>query len=600
MSGDAVLVLIIAAGAVVLFVTELVPPDIVALIVMVSLGLTGVLELPQLFAGFGSPVILTLMGIFVLTSALQNTGVAALGSQFLLRFTRYTDEHLLVGLLALGAAITSFFMNTVAAVALVAPVGRQVSYRRGISPSRLLMPVSYGALLGGMATILTTSNLVLLDMLTQAGQRPFRFLEFLPVGGPITLAGILYLTTMTRRILPERASSDPLHAAQAERFALPDTYQLSTRLFEAALAEGSPLEGRLLSECGFGEQFGVTIPAVRRRRRVFTPPSLQFVLRTGDRLLLQGRPEEVARAAEQFGLLLNEAPGSTYSLLAGGSGELAEITLTPRAELAGQSLAEIGFREKYRVNVLGIWHEGRPIRSFLGEHILELGDGLLVQGSPAALRTLSQDSNFLMLTQLPETPENTDRALVALVILIAFLMVIVLDVVPVALAALLAGIAVILTGCQSIEQARQSVQWQVIFLIGGMLSLTTALEATGAKDMLVQALLPLLTGGGERGIVLAFFLLTMLLTQLTSGQSAALLIGPIAVSIAIQQGIDPHMTAMAVGIGASAAFLTPVAHPANLLVLGPGGYRFRDYALLGFPLVVLTALGAALLIPLVY
>lgn len=600
MNGNAIFVLILAGGALVLFVTEIVATDIVALSVLVGLGLSGILDLPTLFSGFGNPVILTLIGIFMLTAALRHTGVTAYVSQFLLRMTQKAGERTIVGLLALAAGVASMMMNTVASSALIAPIGRHIALKRNISPSHLLMPIAYGALLGGMATLLTTSNLLVASLLTERGLPSFNLLDFVPVGGPIALVGIIYLTLFSSRLLPERSPSDQWQAIQQARYELTRTYQLGKRLFEAYVEPGSPLGGKTLVESNLGHEYGITAAALVRGRRNFAPIDAAMRLQIGDWLLLQGKPDDVVTASIDLNLSLINPDENVNGVLFASDSELAEVALSPRNELIGRTLGEINFREKYGLNVLALWHEGRPIRSHLAEQRLSMGDALLVQGRPEQLNILCGEPDFVVMTHLPEIPEHTERAATAIVILAVFLFTIAFNWLPIALAALLGAIAVIVTGCETVEQARASIQWQAIFLIGGMLPLAKALEQTGATSALIHTFPYALEVWGPQIFLLIFFLVTMGLAQFTSGQAATLIIGPLAISTALQTGLNPLALAITIAIGASTAFLSPVSHPANLLVLGPGGYQFRDYAKLGFPLVLITAIGVVMLVPLVY
>ncbi len=600
LSGEAIFVLAVTGAALVLFVGEWVPADIVALMVLAALGLGGVLNPIDLAKGFGSPVILTLIGLFMLTAALEHTGVTAYMSQFILRLTRGAGERRIVGLVALGVGVASLLMNTVAAAALIIPVARSIGHRRNLSPSRLLMPVAFGALLGGMATLLTTSHLLLASFLTERGLPSFRLLSFLPVGGPIALVGILYLTIFSPLLLPERSPSDQWSAIRQARQELAQTYRLSMRLFEAQVSTRSPLVGKKLSESNLGSRYGVTVAAVVRGKQRFAPPASSFRLEAEDWLLVEGRPDDVTSCVIDLALAVSDPDEQLDGSLFASSSELAEVILSPRSAVTDRTLEEIHFREKFGLNVLGIWHESRPYRSHLGKRQLEMGDALLVQGPPDRLSILSKDADFLVLTRLPPIPAHSGRALVAVAILAVFLIIIALGVLPIALAGLLGAIAVVVTGCETVEQARSSIRWQVLFLIGGMAPLATALDQTGVITLVANFLLQTVGTLGPRALLLTFFLINASLSQLTSGPAATLVIGPLAIAAALNNQLNPQAFAMAVAIGASTAFLSPVGHPANLLVLGPGGYRFRDYMKLGFPLVIIAGLGILLVLPLVY
>ncbi len=600
MNSAAIIVLAIAGIALILFISEALAPDLIALMVLCGLGIGGILNLPALLSGFGSPVIVTLIGLFIITSALNHTGVTAYLSQRLLTLTQERSEHTLVGVMSLAAGMASLMMNTVASVALIAPVGRRIAFRRSLSPSLLLMPIAYGALLGGMATLLTTSNLLLSTMLVDRDLPALTLFSFLPVGGPIALMGIGYLTLLSARLLPQRSPMDEWTALQETRQELTKTYVLGTRLFEAEVRPGSPLVGTLLSKSNLGHDYGLTACAVVQGRTRHVPPNPTMPIQLHDLLLVSGRPDDIVRAAESLNLAISDPAESDLQLLYANDNELAEVALSPHTNLAGQTLGEIAFRDKYGINVLAMWHEGRAIRSHLNEYPLARGDALLVQGTPDRLNILNREPDFLVLTQLPEIPRGSKNAPIALGILLVFLVLVGTSLLPTALAALVCGIAVVVTGCETIEQARASVQWQVIFLIAGMLPMAKALEATGITDSLAGSIPHLLSLVGLHGLVLLVFALTVGLTQLTSGPAAVLIIGPTMIAVALHNGLNPQAMAVTMGIGASTAFLSPIAHAANLMVMGPGGYRFIDYGRLGLPLVILAGLGVLILVPLVY
>ncbi|MBN1313433.1 MAG: SLC13 family permease [Anaerolineae bacterium] len=595
-----VIVLVIMGVALLLLITGLVSTDIVALMVLVSLGLSGILDLSELTSGFGSPVILTMVGIFMLTAALEHTGVTAYLSRLLLRLTQQAPERTLVGLLALAAGLFSLAMNSFASVALIMPVGRQVAHSRNLSPSRIMLPIAFGGILGGMATLLTTANLLISDALVEQGFSGFSLLDFLPIGGPIALAGILYMMLLSPLVLPERSPSDHWSALQQARKDLTRTYALSKRLFEVQINPNSPLNGKTLAESDLGRTYGATVAAVVRGRQTFTPPDPGLHLVSGDWLLLGCRPDDAATAAQELKLTLVDQDAVDHNILFANNSELAEVALSPHSNLIGKTLAEIKFRDKYELNILAIWHEGSPRRSHLIDYRLTLGDALLVQGPPDRLSLLSQEPGLFVLTRLPNIPEGSQRAIIAMIILLVFLVVIGLDLLPVPLAALLGAIAVVVTGCETVEQAQASIRWDVLILIGGMLPLATAMKQSGAIQMLTGFLPGMLQTMGAHTVLLVVFLLTVGLAQLTSGAAASLIVGPLVIATGAQAGLNPQALAMAVAIGASTAFLSPMAHPANLLVMGPGGYQFHDYYRLGAPMVLLAAAGVLLLIPLVY
>jgi di/tricarboxylate transporter len=600
LSGAAIFVIVIVMAAVLLFITEIISPDIVALLVLCALGIGGVIDTQSLLSGFSSPAVVSLIGLFMITSALRYTGVTAYLSRELMRLTKYRNPNSLTGIFAFAASVFSLLMNTVASVALIAPVARAVAFRRNVSPSKLLMPVAYGALLGGMATLLTTSNLLLSSLLSDRGLPPLHLFDFLPVGGPIALVGLAYLAWFAPKILPERSPMDQWAAIQQTRTQLTSTYVLGKRLFEGHIETDSPLIGRTLAESHLGRDYGITVAAVIRGRESFVPPDPTACMSPGDVLLLAGRPDDVSRAAQHMCLATANLAEAQAQMLFANDSELAEVALSPHTSLAGQTLGDMHFRENYGLNVLALWHEGKAVRSRLSEVALRRGDALLVQGTPERLARLSEGPDFLVLTHLPETPHRPGRAITAVGILLGFLILVAFNLVPVAIAALLGGIAAVLMGCETIEEARGSIQWQVLFLIAGMLPLARAFDQTGLTALIAGELPRFLSVIGPRGLLLLTFGITLALTQLASGPAATLIIGPVAIAVAQQNGFNPAAFAIAVAIGASTAFLTPVAHAANLMVMGLGGYRFRDYARLGLPLIFISAIGVIVLIPLFY
>jgi len=462
------------------------------------------------------------------------------------------------------------------------------------------MPVAYGALLGGMATLLTTSNLLLSDMLSSHGLPGFGLFSFLPVGGPIALIGIAYLAIVAPRLLTHQAPSDQWTDLQAARTQLPRTYALNQRLFDAQVKPTSPLVDTLLGDSNLGQRYGANVVAIIRGKRVIAPPSSRTRIHADDWLLMGARRKDAKRAGAELALAVVEHRPDQHDVLYANEAELAEIALPPHSTIVGKTLADLDFRERFGVNVLAIWREGRPWRSHLTDYSLQPGDGLLVHGTPAHLSLLGKDTGFLILTRLPDLPVASGKALIATTILGGFLIVVGLRWMPIALAALAAAVLVILSGCISIEQARANIRWQVVFLIAGMLPLAGALERAGVFASLADWLPGLFAVLDGRAVLFVIIIATALLTQFISNTAATLIIGPLAISTAIRVHLNPEAMAMAVAVGASSAFLSPISHPANLLVMSVGGYRFSDYARLGLPLLMLAAVGAAILIPLVF
>ncbi|BCX05434.1 MAG: SLC13 family permease [Candidatus Roseilinea sp.] len=589
---------IVLAIAFALMLTDRLRPDLVAVGVALSLGLTGVIQPGEAFAGFSSSAVITIIGIFILAQGLQRTGVTRTFGRFLAQANRGGERGMIALVMGSGAFL-SLFMNNIAAAAVLLPGAVDAVMRRRLMPSKIMMPMAFATALGGMATLLTTANIVVSEALTVSGQRGYGLLDFAPVGAPVTLAGILFMLTLGRRLLPAR---DPaaLYPGRANGHALTESYELFQRLNRVRIPPTSSLVNQRISESGIGKEYGMSVMAVLRNGQTLLAPSPDEIIRAHDTLLVIGRRER-AEQLRQHGAIV-EPDGRFEGEITSDDVSLVEVMLAPRSRAVGQTLRQLRFREKFGANVLALWHGGRSVRTDLATIPLEFGDAMLVHGSREAIALLQSDSDFLVLRPpaSEEAPVRADRATAAIVILVIALLAAALDIVPIALATMLGALAMVLAGCLSMDEAYRAIEWRAVFLIAGMLPVSIAMERTGAADALGRGIVALLSGLGPVAVGAGLLVLTMALTQVMSGQVTAVVLAPIAISTAQSIGSDPRAMAMFVALGCSLTFITPSAHPVNTFVMGAGGYTASDYPRTGVPLTLICIVLIVALVALVW
>lgn len=560
-------------------------PDVTALMVVVILGLTGVITPDEALSGFSAAAVITVLSIFILTSGIEQTGVTRWIGQRVLKLTG-SSENRIVAALALTAASLSLFMNTIAAAAVLLPAAMGISRQTGVRPSRLLMPVSFGSLLGGTATLLTTSNIIVSTTLAQAGLRPFGLFDFLPIGVPLALAGTGVMLLLAPRLLPARDVPGSMAHMRRLRQELSDIYHLREGTSQVLVRRGSAVAGATLAQAGWGHELGLTVLGIVHGGHLKLAPDRDTEVAEGDIVLLEGAP--TPELAERYGLTLRSDAALDQALVSTDY-PMVEVLLAPRSEMQAKTLREIRLRERYGIQALALWREGLAVQQDIAEIPLRHGDALLVQGPRREINMLRYDRNFVVLEQ--ETNGGpTSRAPLSVAILLGGLTLAALGVLPLPLAVLAGVIAMVLTGCVRMDEAYRVVEWRTVFLIAGMLPLSIALDTSGAASYLGESILGATARIGPLGAASILNLAAIGLSLLIGGQAAAVVLAPIAIASAEAIGADPRAMAMAVSIGCSLAFITPLGHPANLLVMGPGGYTFRDYWRLGAPVTLVAIL----------
>lgn len=773
------LVLAILVVSLVLFVSEKIRMDLVALMVLGTLVMTGLVTPPEAVAGFSNPAVVAVWAMFILSDGLTRTGIANVIGHTVLRLAGQTEGRMIV-VIMLTAGLLSAFMNNIGVTALMLPVVIDVARRTRIPASRLLMPLAYGSLLGGLTTMIgTPPNLLISGSLEAAGYTPFGLFDFTPIGGAVLVVGTLFVALVGRHMLPRKKPEEEIQRRSQRN--LRTQYGLQSRAFEmrvpaesilvgktlgqsrigvatglivlalvrngetelmpsrqtvlqgddklliqgrldrfrefqrwselviereapvlqglmagrvklieVTVKENSPLVAELLHHSEFRERYGANVLAIRRGELVRRVNLAHVPLRGGDVLLLQATPdtvEELERSPEfsdcreveeqqvsevyrlqerifvvrvpresqlagdtlmrnrlgdafDFRLLalfregeLKIMPEPDQSLKGGdllliqGREEdldvlrglqeleiqrgaqpnlnafesdrlsLLEATLDPRSRLAGQPLSEFSFREKYGLELVAVWRKGEAIRTNLDQLLLQFGDALLLLGPRQRLAVLERDPEFLVLTPVTQRSIDTEKAPLAAGILFAVVFSALTGWLPIYIAAIIGATLMILTRCLSMEEAYRAIEWRAIFLIAGMLPLGTAMQQTGAAELLANQTMNVLGPLGPWWVIGGLYLITAAGTMIIPTAALVVLMSPIVLSASADLGIAPHTAMMAVAMAASASFTSPISHPTNILVMGPGGYRFADYLKIGLPLTAVVFVTVMLLLP---
>jgi di/tricarboxylate transporter len=596
MTPPQIFLIIVVAVPLVLVALDRLRIDIAALLIAVALGIAqyfgmGILgaahtpgDAVKAISGLSEPVVLMLLSLFIITGGLDKSGVTRSIANYLLRISSRSERYL-IGLFAATTALLSLFMNNLAAGALVLPSAMEIARRTGIKPSRLLIPVAYGSLLGGSATYFATANIIVSNLLTTAHppQPPLGILAFTPTGGLIAIAGIAFLVLLGHRWLPDRDPAPEQMMARLTGSELEDRYRLGERLWEVRVMPGSPFANKSLAEEEIGKRFGLAVAGVwHGHHAIFAPPPDQIV-RPGDILLIVGREERINELADA-GVKIGRENSNRHISERGV--RFFEVIPSPHSQALGRTLRELDFRSAYGLTALALFRGQRSFRTDVGNLELKLGDSLLMIGSHAHLKRLRNNPNFILLEPDPgDQPMNRDQAALSIGVFAAAVAA-ALAGLPIYLTLLAGALLLILSGVLDMEEAYRAVKWQAIMLVAGMYSVSLAMVNTGLAQAIGEHLLSLLAPLGPLGLASGSYILTSALTQVIGGQVAALVTGPITISGAISMHTSTHAVAVATAIGCSASFFTPISHPVNILMIGPANYQFRDFFHIGWRLTI--------------
>lgn len=594
-----VITLLILLGAAGLLLSDRVRADLVALLVVVALGVTGVLAPREAFSGFSSSAVVTMAAIFVLVGGLQITGMTGHAGALLQRLAGGDERRPVLAIMTIGALL-SLVMNNIAAAAILLPAVSGLAGRARVRQSQLMMPLAFATILGGMATLFTTTNIIASGILRAENLPGFGVLDFLPIGGPMALAGVGFMALIGLRLLPVREGMNGLRREAAAQQDLLDVYRLGERLFRARVPAGSILIGQPLAASPLRETYGVTVVAIERNGQVIPVLSPDAPVVEGDVIVLEGNIEEFRRRDVEPYLEILPPRAWSEEDLETSSVVIVEAVLAPRSTLLGQTLRAARFRDKYGMTVLGIWRQGRPIRTDLGDRALQFGDALLLQGARDRLPILRTERDLIIMAD-----ERAERANVlppakgklAAIIMATTLLLAALNPTLVAEMMLTGAVAMVLVGLFTMDQVYSAIEWRTIFLVAGLLPLGLAMTKTGAAALLADRLISSLMPLGPAALLVGLVGLTVALTQLINGAAVVSVVTPIAIQTAQQAGMDPRALTMGVALASSLAFITPLGHAVNILVMGPAGYRFGDFFKVGLPLTALLLVVMLALLP---
>jgi di/tricarboxylate transporter len=597
MNMEILIVLAILAATVGLFLTNRLGPDVVSLLAVLALLLTGTLQVTEALAGFGNPAVITIASICLITAGLTNTGVAAWIGRRILRIAG-ASEGRLVAVTMTAAATLSLVMNNIASASVLLPGLTSISRQTRIRASKLLIPLSFGTFLGGMATLFTTTNILINDALHQKGLSSFTLWDYFRIGSLLTIAGIVFMVAIGRKLLPDNPGETmtPWRRVPAD---LAKLYHMPEALFEARILAASPLDGKTVAQSQLGQNFNQNIVAIVRGGRIKLSPPREEILRAGDQLLIEGDDQRLKQTQESLGLVCG-AEGEVPSVeLFDREVGIVEAVVSPYANVVGRSLREIHFREKFGLTVLALRREGERVRQGFPDLPLRFGDALLLQGPRERIKLLRAEIDFILLDDLefPDEAPRPEKAPWALAAMALMLLLAGFGLVRIATASLLAAMIMVVSGALKMEEGYRAIEWKAVVMIGGMLSMGTALDKSGAAALISHTFLHALAPFGHIVVLAGCYLLSMLLAQALSGATTAVLLAPITLSAASQLGVSPYPLLMSIVLGTSSAFLTPVSHPANVLVMAPGGYKFSDFARVGSPLTAIIFVLILILIP---
>lgn len=580
MTAEISLVLGILGVAIVLFSSERVRVDVVAMMVMLTLLFTGLISTNEAFSGFSNPAVITIWAIYVVSDALFRTGIADFIGQRILRVAG-KGEGRLIGVLMLTVGTMSAFMNNIGATAVLLPAVVSIGRKVKLSPSKLLIPLAFGSLLGGVTTLIgTPPNLLASNALAEAGYEPFALFDYTPMGLIIMLVGIAYFVLIGRHLLPDRA---PPKSAD-----LTADYRVRDYLAELRVQKNSPLIGKTIVGTELGEKYDLTIMGLVRGKATRLGVLPDRHVRPGDIFLVKGNLDNIFQVQSILKVTINSQTVVGEEDLTSAEAGLAEVVISQRADFVGKSLREIDFRRRYDLTVLAIRRNEAPISSSLTDIPLQFGDLLLVQGQQDRIDFLGEEGEFLVLGPVTMENRRTRKAPFALAIFLLMIGLVTLGGVHISAAAVLGAVLMVLSGALSQDEAYSAIQWKSVFLIAGMLPMGIAMENSGAAQFLADLIIRWLEGFGPAGVMVGLFILTTIITEFMSNAAAAVLVAPIAISSAVSLGVDPRAFVMGVGIAASNSFMFPIGHQASILVYGPGGYRFFDYTRVGLPLTILV------------
>jgi len=589
-----ILTLTVVVLGLISFITEWLPADITALSITVALMLLGLVTPEEGVSGFSNPATVTVMAMFILSAGITKTGVIQVVRNWILR---WAGDHPSQQIFVMGSIVgpISGFINNTAIVAIFLPIIEEWSKRKKISPSKLLIPLSYSTILGGLLTLIGTStNILASGVSAQLGYGEFSVFQFTKLGLLVFIVGLTYLSLVAPKLLPNHLDEN----------LVTEDYNLRDYVSEVVISPRSSLIGKTLQKTRIQRKFDVDVLEIIRDKQRFSQPIADKVLNAGDILVIRSSREELLKIRESKGLEIladvkfQEQP--IEKVIASGEEKIAEVLILSNSRLIGTTLKDLRFRQRYNATVLAIRRGSEIVQGRLGKIPLKFGDLLLVQGPKQSFLGLQTTRELLVLEQKKVDILRRKKAWIALGITTGVILLAAFNIIPILVSALTGVVLMIVTGCLKPGEVYGAVRWDVIFLLAGLLPLGIAMNKSGATQWLAENLIGL--GGHLSGywILLFFFIITSLITEILSNNASVILMLPIAVEVAKTLDLNPYAFMYAVVFAASNSFMTPIGYQTNAMVYSPGGYKFFDFTKVGAPLSLLMMLTVPLLITFIY
>lgn len=609
------LTFIILIATVILFVTNRVRADLVAVMALLAFVIFEILTPAEALAGFANSVVIMIAALFVVGAGILRTGLAGMAGNLLLKWSGDRELRLFILLLVIVASVGAFMSNT-GTVALMLPIVVSVAMSIQVSPSKFLMPLSYIASMSGLMTLIASPpNLIVSQILVDNGYPKLGFFTITPIGIIATITVIIYLVIVRNKLLPndqKRTQTNAGYKLSPQKLA--KEYALHDKLFCVTVPIGSRIVGKRLAEMKLPATYHIYIMKIQRHAtdginllsmtyQEIAGPST--VLQEGDILYIQGHMEDVERFVDNYQLLLEASSDEQVEDLISKKIGVAEVLLTPQSRLINETVRKTGFREKYNLNIIGINRKGDYLLRDMAEQRLRFGDAILVQGTWDDIDLLSRETQDVVVVGQPKEHAGvaaaTGKAPIAGAIMALMVGLMVFEVFDAVISVLIGAVLMIVTGClRNMDDAYSKMNFESIVLVAAMLPMATALEKTGGMVILSDGIIQVLGKYGPYGVLVGIYLLTVIFGQFVSNTATAVLFAPIAMTAAMTMDANPYTFMIAVAAAAGMAFATPIASPTNSLVLTAGGYKFMDFVRVGVPLQVIMFIVMMLVIPLLF
>ncbi|MCT4373142.1 SLC13 family permease [Yangia mangrovi] len=589
MSPEQIFVLVLLAVVFLGFFKELYPPEVTALGASGALLATGIIETNDFLTVFSSSAPITIAMMFIISAALERTGVLAMLGEVLKRQARGSFLRAML-LMMIGTIAASAFMNNTPVVILLTPIMISIAGSVRVAPSKLLIPLSFSAIFGGTLTLVGTStNILMSGVARDTGQPPISMFEMTLPGLIFAGVGMIYMVFAGRYLLPDRASLSSLLGQEGKR-------RFKARLL---IPSASRYVGKILAELPFNTAQSRILDVIRGeqslRRQLHS-----LVLQAGDRVVIKTGTGEILGLKEDGQIEFRDFADRGYEPVTAEQTILMEASVGPNSHLRGRALGDLRLRRKYGLYVMAVHRADRNISDRIDDLRLQFADTLLLEGPVEGMQRLMEDGGIVNLSAPSERAVRRSKAPIAIATILAVMGLAAFNVLPIAGLSVIGAVVVMLTRCVDPEEAFEAIDWRILFLIFGMLGLSMGMEQTGTARVIVEAVVGMVGGIGPLAILAAVYVLTSTLTEMISNNAVAVLIGPIVIGLAQQLGLDPRPFIMAVMFAASASFATPIGYQTNTFVYSAGGYKFRDFLKVGLPLNLIFAALAILIIPIFF